>query len=96
MQTPEGKVKDEVKKLLVKHGAYYHMPVQNGMGTPTLDFIGCMKGYFFGIETKAPGKKPTPRQLLTIKNMESAGGTCFVIDGDLSELQQWLECLSGQ
>ena len=60
MATPEGKVKEKVKKLLKAHGAYYHMPVQNGMGAPSLDFIGCHRGLYYGIETKAGNKQPTP------------------------------------
>ena len=27
-----------------------------------MDFLGCYRGRFFAIETKAPGKKPTLRQ----------------------------------
>jgi hypothetical protein len=91
--TPEGKIKARVKALLnYQPECYYHMPVQNGMGRPTLDFIGCLCGRFFAIETKAPGKKPTPRQLLTIEDMVTAGAKVFVIDGDegLEELQLWL------
>ena len=79
-QTPEGKVKDVVKEELNHIGAYWHMPVQNGMGRPSLDFNGCYKGMFFAIETKAPGKEPTPRQLITIREIEQAGGLVFVID----------------
>ena len=81
--TPERKVKEVVKKLLKLHGAYYLMPVQNGMGAPALDFHCIHKGVAFCIETKAPGKKPTPRQLLTIASVEASGGRCFVIDGEL-------------
>ena len=92
--TPEGKVKAAVKEVLKKHGAYWHCPVQNGMGAPSLDFIICFKGKYAGIETKKPGGKPTPRQELTIKAIESAGGKVFVIDGDCSELQRWLEEIS--
>jgi hypothetical protein len=33
--TPEGRVKAAVKKLLTKHGVYFYMPVQNGMGEST-------------------------------------------------------------
>ena len=91
MSTPEGKVKDAVKDILKKHGVYRHMPVQGGYGAPSLDFICCFKSRYFGVETKAPGKKPTPRQELTIKAIEDAGGKVFVIDGDCSELQRWLE-----
>lgn len=98
--TPEGKVKEQVKralKLLQSKGypVYYHMPVQNGMGKPTLDFIGCIKGQFFAIETKAPGKKPTERQQSTIEDMRKAGAHVFVYDGSNPEvLAGWLAMLS--
>ena len=91
--TPEGKVKDKVKKLLKEAGAYYHMPVQNGMGAPTLDFVGCHQGNFFAIETKAPGKKPTPRQEQTIADMRRARAAVFVVDGSeetVASLRAWL------
>lgn len=96
MSTPEGRVKDLVKKVLKSFGpgVYYHMPVQNGMGSPTLDFIGCAGGRYFGVETKAPGKLPTPRQLATIQQIRNAGGRVFVIDGpicvDYKLLRTWL------
>lgn len=90
MSTPEGKVKNLVKQVLKKHGVYWHCPVQNGMGAPSLDFICCFQGHFFAVETKAPSKKPTPRQLLTIAEIEAAGGKVFVIDGDTTELEDWL------
>lgn len=90
MSTPENAVKAAVKLLLKKHGVYWHCPVQNGMGAPSLDFICCHCGKYLAIETKAPGKKPTPRQEITISEIEKAGGTVFVIDGDLSPLEEWL------
>lgn len=90
-QTPEGKVKNKVKKILDKYGAYYFMPVQTGFGAATLDILACYKGEFFAIETKAPGKKPTARQELTIERMEKAGATVFVIDGDTDALERFLE-----
>ena len=65
--TPEGKVKDQIKSVLNKFGIYYFMPVQNGMGKPGLDFYCCYRGKFIAIEAKAPGKKPTPRQLNTLQ-----------------------------
>ena len=54
--------RSRIKKLLNKYGAYSHMPVQNGMGLPTLDFVCCYGGLYLAIEAKAPGKKPTQRQ----------------------------------
>lgn len=92
--TPEGKVKDRVKRRLNEMGAYYHMPVQNGMGSPALDFHVCMPilitadmvgtviGAYVGIETKAPGNAPTIRQLRTMDNIHAAHGIAVVIDGD--------------
>lgn len=91
--TPEGKVKDSIKKTLKNVGAYYFMPVQNGMGAPSLDFLGCFCGQFFAIEAKAPGKKPTKRQELTMGSMAATGGVVFVIDGDLTELNNWLTAM---
>jgi len=101
--TPEGKVKERVKKILRQLFAYWHMPVQNGMGSPSLDFHVCIPiivtpgmvgktiGVYAAIETKALGKKPTPRQELTIKAIEDAGGKVFVIDDDPTEaVVKWL------
>lgn len=95
MSTPESKIKDHVKaKLAVyKPRLYAHWPVQNGMGAPTLDCNGSINGRAFAIETKAPGKKLTPRQEITAHEMREAGVRVFVIDGPpgIHELHQWLE-----
>ena len=40
----------------------------------------CYYGVFLSVESKAPGKKPTPRQVTTINQMTSAGGVVLVID----------------
>lgn len=90
--TPEGKVKARVKKVLQEYGAYYHMPVQNGMGAPSLDFIGVAKGFFFAVETKAGNKQPTERQAHTIAQMEAANGKVFVVNEvtGTDALEAWL------
>lgn len=90
--TPEGRVKAAVKNTLSRFDdLYQHWPVQNGMGAPTLDCVACYRGVYFAIETKAPGKKPTPRQENTIREMRAAGGTVFVIDSvDHPGLIFWL------
>lgn len=79
--TPEGKVKKEVIKILKAHEAYYFCPVQNGFGKPGLDFHCVHHGLGFFIETKAPGKRPTPRQNITIQEVQKSSGMVFVIDG---------------
>lgn len=91
--TPEGKVKAKVKALLAKYGVYWHMPVQNGMGAPSLDFVCCVKGRYFAVETKAGNKQPTPRQESTIADMQRAGGKCFVVNevSGMDTLEMWLQ-----
>jgi hypothetical protein len=78
--TPEAKIKELVKRGL-KTLTYCHgnWPVQNGMGTQMLDWHGCVGRQYVAIETKAPGKKPTPRQELTIENIRACGGLAFVV-----------------
>lgn len=94
--TPEGRVKRKVTALLktFEPKLYYHMPVVNGMGRPTLDYIGCINGKFFAIETKAEGKEPTDRQRLTMKEMREAGAVVFLIvgenDPELNNLRNFL------
>ena len=98
--TPEGKVKKAVRAVLQGYCAYYHMPVQNGMGMPTLDFVGCDVGRYYAIETKAKGKKLTPSQEHTAEAMRGAGAKVFVIDDTtqeaLEELTQWLNTFERQ
>ena len=92
MSTPEGKVKDRVRAVLKAHEVYYHQPVMNGMGAPSLDFICCSRGRYFGIETKAGNKVTTPRQALTAESIATAGGKVFLINetSGMDELQEWL------
>lgn len=93
--TPEGLVKAKVRKILgYFDGMYTYWPVPTGYGQTTLDMIGCYRGFFFSIETKAPGKKPTLRQHTCINDMQRAGCKVFVIDGmedaKFSDLIAWL------
>lgn len=100
--TPEHKVKVRVKRILDQYRDYLyaHWPVQMGFGAPTLDCNGSLKpphlenGIPFSIETKAPGKKPTARQIQTMQEMRKGGIKIFVIDGTdvfpYSNLERWL------
>lgn len=99
MATPEGKVKAKVKALLTKYGAYQFWPVQTGYGAATLDCLGTHDGIFLSIETKAPGKKLTPRQEDTALRMREAGGIVFIVGerllpggtySGMTELETWL------
>jgi hypothetical protein len=90
--TPEGKIKAKVKRALnALPRCYSFMPVQQGLGASTLDYLCCINGHFVAIETKAPGKKMTPRQQMTAETIVKAGGHAFVVDGDESlERVMWL------
>lgn len=81
--TPEGLVKKPVRAYIKAIGGYRFSPVQMGLGATTLDDLCCIAGKFVGIEYKALGKTPTPRQRLTITEIRRAGG--IAIWGDSSE-----------
>lgn len=88
--TPEGRVKIAVKKYLAAKGAYYYMPMSNGMGrVGAPDFIVCYQGRFVGIETKAPGKRggTTANQDREHAAILAAGGACLIID-DVDQLKE--------
>jgi hypothetical protein len=88
--TPEGKVKNDVKKLLKAMGVWYFMPMQSGLGVVGIpDFICCWEGRFLAIETKAPGKvkNVTPNQAQRICEINAAGGVAIVID-DVAKLEE--------
>lgn len=91
--TPEGKIKQQIKKILDSHAPflYYYMPVPNGYGRPTVDYLGCICGFFFSIEAKKPGGKPTALQAQVMLEIDEAGGKSFVIDGEkgLTALADW-------
>lgn len=95
--TPEGKVKQAVKDVIkaFKPYVYAHWPVLNGMGTPSLDCIGCCNGLYFAVECKRDEKqKLTPRQTITRDEIITAGGHVFEIkscdDIVLLEFENWL------
>lgn len=105
--TKEGIVKDAVKRLLHSYGimpakdaalftpacrGWYYMPAQNGMGVTGIpDFIGHFRGSFFACETKTKGKKPTALQQHQLNAISISGAKSFVIDGDLTELKNFLD-----
>ena len=82
-KTPEAKVKDDCKKYLKSIGAWFFMPVSNGMGQVGIpDIICCYKGIFVAVETKAPGKRgsTTANQDRVIQEIQNADGWAIVVD----------------
>ncbi len=82
-KTPEGEIKDQVRKVLDEMGAYYFFPAANGYGrTGIPDVIACVGGHFVGIECKAGSKQPTALQQRELDNIEKAEGTGILINAD--------------
>ena len=87
----EKDVKKAVKKVLDEYkgaGMWYFMPPANGYGRSGIpDFIGCYKGYLFGIETKFGSNDPTANQLREIQGVIQAKGQCWIVRD--SSLHGW-------
>jgi hypothetical protein len=96
-RTPEGAVKDAVKKVLKARGIWFFMPMQNGFGVVGIpDFICCWKGQFLAIETKAPGKRgdTTANQDRKLQEIKDHGGWSIVVD-DPRQLVEFLNSEGG-
>lgn len=93
MATPEGKVKDKIKKLLKQHHAYFTMPVMTGFATNgTPDFAVCSHGRYLAIEAKAGDAAPTELQWARLTEVQRAGGSTMVINEyNLNVLETWLK-----
>ena len=79
--TPEGKVKDKIKALLKRYGAWYFMTTTAGFGKSGVpDIVGIHKGKGFGIECKAGKGKTTALQDIQLRAIETAGGTALVVN----------------
>lgn len=94
--TPEGKVKNEIKKILKGYGdkVYWFMPAMGSFGKSGVpDFIICAGGFFLGVETKYDRVKnpPTELQVNNLQGIVGAGGVSMVVDKD--NLDEFRECL---
>jgi Holliday junction resolvase len=79
--TPEKKVKDKVKAILISEGVYFFMPATHGFGRSGVpDIVACVNGLFFGIECKANGNKPTALQIREIEAIRRSNGVAVVVD----------------
>lgn len=96
--TPEGKVKKKVKEYLQSIGAWYYMPVSNGMGRVGCpDILVCYSGRFLAFETKSPGKREnvTANQMREINGIQRANGLAHVVD-DVAQVIAIMEKLNDQ
>ena len=78
---PESHLKAKVKKHLASlPRCRQSWPVPVGYGDQMVDCIACINGRYVAIETKAEGKKPTPRQWRFLHEVTAAGGVAFWCD----------------
>lgn len=95
-QTPEGRVKDAIKKALKNHhpDSFFFLPVSNGMGRHgipdfvccipveiTQDMVGQKIGMFAGIEAKTATGKVSALQAACLNEIGEAHGATSVIRG---------------
>lgn len=92
--TPEGKIKAKLKAQLKKEKVWHFSPqsgIYGASGIP--DIVAIVGGQFIGLECKADGsKKPTALQVLRMKEIEAAGGKCFVVydDETIENVMLWI------
>ena len=86
-QTPEGKVKDRLKKFFKEQDIYYAMPMGTGYGNSGVpDFLCCMNGRFLAVEAKANGGTATALQIRHLRDIELCGGVSWVVDEENIDL----------
>ena len=92
--TPEGYVKDDVKRILKKYHVYYFMTKGSSYGRQGVaDFVCCFHGKYLEVETKADKRcKQTAMQKYDEEMVKGAGGIYLLIhSGNLPVLIDCLE-----
>ena len=93
--TPEGKIKRKLDKMLKEEGIWYYNPQAGPFGRAGIpDKIAIISGRFIGIECKADKtKKPTALQIKAMKEIEMAGGKCFLVydEDTIEEVRQYIK-----
>lgn len=92
-QTPEGKVKDKIKKILKANNVYFAMPMGTGYGNAGVpDFLCCVKGQFLAIEAKAGAGETTALQKKAIREIQDSGGDAWVVrETNLIHLEEYIK-----
>ena len=111
MATPEGKVKDKIKRWLYATfpGIFEFKPVSNGMGkhgipdyvccvplTITHAMVGKTVGVFVGIEAKTEKGKLSKHQEVRLAEIADAGGIVEVVYGTDEGFDRMCESLEDQ
>lgn len=78
----EKAVKAQVKKILdtCTHPVWWFMPPANGFGRSGIpDFVGCVKGHLFAIETKSGSNQLSAHQMREIDKLAGAQARVWVV-----------------
>jgi penicillin-binding protein-related factor A (putative recombinase) len=74
---------------------FFRRPVPFGYDASGLDYEGCIRGFYFAIETKSTEEAGnlTPRQRGTAVAIYKAGGKVFIISCEqgLAAFKRWVE-----
>jgi hypothetical protein len=93
--TPEKKVKALLDKTLHQRKVWFYSPQAGPFGRAGIpDRVAIVDGLFLGIECKADRtKKPTRLQTQCMKQIEAAGGRCFLVyDAEtIEEVAQFID-----
>ena len=88
----EKKVETEIKEYITNLGGLCYKihggDLYQETGIP--DLLCCLNGWFFGIEVKDPGGKPSAIQLVQGARIKKAGGH-FLIAKSLQEVKDYIE-----
>lgn len=92
--TPEGKIKRKLDKMFAECKVWSYSPQAGPFGRAGVpDRIAIVDGLFLGVECKADAtKKPTRLQQNCMKQIEAAGGKCFVVydDATIEEVRDFI------
>lgn len=94
MQTPEGKIKAALDRMLKAERVWFYPPQAGPFGSAGIpDRVAIVDGLFVGIECKADkSKKPTALQIKCMADIERAGGKCFVVydKATIEQVREWI------
>ena len=94
MATPEGQLKQEIRKYLTGIGAFWSN-VQGGPGSKPgdPDIVVCYKGRYIGLEAKSPVGVQSPIQKRRMEEIRVAGGIYGLVRSveDVKEILRGIE-----
>lgn len=94
IMTPEGLVKEKIKRILKRYKVHYAMPRGTSYGRQGVaDFVCCTHGRYLAVEAKATKySRQTAMQKYEMEQVRLAGGVYLLIHEDnLHELEAYLK-----